>query len=92
MANSNVTIGSAVWTLVMGVLNKLSPDQWLALGVFMGILCTVLSLIVNSYVKLAMRKDAQQAEQRRFDLLSKCLADSGKASAVQLLTGGDKAQ
>ncbi len=89
MGNSNVTIGSAVWTLVMGVLNKLSPDQWLALGVFIGIVCTVLSLIVNSWVKLAMRADARQAEARRYELLASCLKNDAPSS-VRFLAEGDK--
>lgn len=74
----------------MGVLNKLSPDQWLALGVFIGIVCTVLSLIVNSWVKLAMRKDALQAEARRYELLAACLKRDGAASSFHFLAEGDK--
>lgn len=91
MANSNATISSAVMTLIIGMLNKLSPDQWLAFGVFIGIVCTVLSLVFSSYIKLAMRKDAKQADQRRFELLSKCLADSGNKAAIRMLADREEA-
>jgi Na+/melibiose symporter-like transporter len=76
MATNSTTISTAALTVVLSVANKLRPDEWLAVGVFVGIIGTILSLLITAYVKFSMLNDARKAEQRRFDLLSKTITNT----------------
>lgn len=68
----HIANASAFTTSFLGALSYFTPSEWMIIGIMVGVVCTVLGLIVSTYVKIAsfleyrrrMRSDIYQETQR----------------------------
>ncbi|WP_276642920.1 phage holin [Siccibacter turicensis] len=48
---SGAAYGASAGSVANGLLNRLSPDEWSAVGVIAGIVVALLTLLINLYFK-----------------------------------------
>jgi len=61
---SGAAYGSSAGTIANGLLTRLSPDEWSAVGVLAGILVALLTLGINWYYKRKTTLAQMKALQR----------------------------
>ncbi|CZU73677.1 class II holin family protein [Enterobacter hormaechei] len=54
--------GASAGSILNGVLNAYSPEQWNAIGVLVGIIVAVLTYLTNLYFKI--REDSRRSRSR----------------------------
>lgn len=62
---SSAAYGASVGSVANGVLTSLSPDAWSAVGVLVGILIALMTLMVNWYYKRKLTLAQIRALQRQ---------------------------
>jgi Na+/pantothenate symporter len=59
---TGVAYGASAGSILNGILNALSPEQWNAIGVLVGIIVAVLTYLTNLYFKI--REDNRRSRSR----------------------------
>ncbi|ELD71946.1 class II holin family protein [Escherichia coli] len=54
--------GASAWSILNGMLNAYSPEQWNAIGVLVGIIIAVMTYLTNLYFKI--REDNRRSRSR----------------------------
>ncbi|HDC4683567.1 TPA: class II holin family protein [Enterobacter cloacae] len=59
---TGVAYGASAGSILNGILNAFSPEQWNAIGVLVGIIVAVLTYLTNLYFKI--REDNRRSRNR----------------------------
>ncbi|WP_406915186.1 class II holin family protein [Enterobacter quasiroggenkampii] len=59
---TGVAYGASAGSIINGILNAYSPEQWNAIGVLAGIIVAVLTYLTNLYFKI--REDNRRSRSR----------------------------
>ncbi|WP_368529144.1 class II holin family protein [Enterobacter cloacae] len=59
---TGVAYGASAGSILNGILNAFSPEQWNAIGVLVGIIVAVLTYLTNLYFKI--REDNRRSRSR----------------------------
>ncbi|MGX5869457.1 class II holin family protein [Enterobacter cloacae] len=59
---TGVAYGASAGSIINGILNAFSPEQWNAIGVLVGIIVAVLTYLTNLYFKI--REDNRRSRSR----------------------------
>jgi hypothetical protein len=59
---TGVAYGASAGSILNGILNAFSPEQWNAIGVLVGIIVAVLTYLTNLYFKI--REDNRRGRSR----------------------------
>ncbi|MEW5494833.1 class II holin family protein [Enterobacter cloacae] len=59
---TGVAYGASAGSILNGILNAFSPEQWNAIGVLVGIVVAVLTYLTNLYFKI--REDNRRSRSR----------------------------
>ncbi|WP_025913034.1 class II holin family protein [Enterobacter sp. 5-4] len=59
---TGVAYGASAGSILNGILNAFSPEQWNAIGVLAGIIVAVLTYLTNLYFKI--REDNRRSRNR----------------------------
>ena len=59
---TGVAYGASAGSIINGILNAYSPEQWNAIGVLVGIIVAVLTYLTNLYFKI--REDNRRSRSR----------------------------
>mgnify|MGYP001043389617 FL=1 len=59
---TGVAYGASACSILNGILNAFSPEQWNAIGVLVGIVVAVLTYLTNLYFKI--REDNRRSRSR----------------------------
>jgi len=56
--------GASAGSILNGMLNAYSPEQWNAIGVLVGIIIAVMTYLTNLYFKIKSREDNRRSRSR----------------------------
>ena len=59
---TGVAYGASAGSILNGILNAFSPEQWNAIGVLVGIIIAVMTYLTNLYFKI--REDNRRSRSR----------------------------
>ncbi|MGV2810862.1 class II holin family protein [Enterobacter cancerogenus] len=64
---TGIAYGASAGSIINGVLNAYSPEQWNAIGVLVGIMIAVLTYLTNLYFKIKddRRKAARSDDEKQ---------------------------
>lgn len=70
----NITHAGGIGSLIIGIINYYSPNEWMIIGIIVGIVCSLVGLFFSILFKY-----------RREKMLEKYLASRDVSSAARLL-------